>query len=136
LAAPLVTVSPLGAAQLPLAPSGQSVPVETQSPPVNQTEPVVGFTLVDCLQTAQQRQPRIAAQCASLAAAEDAARALENLHVPGLLAPDLPIRRRQAAFGVTAAAAGVDQARRETACAVTRTYFAILYAREQETVAR
>src|SRR5207245_1500308 len=37
---------------------------------------------------------------------------------------------------VTAAAAGVDQAERETTYAVTRTYFTVLYAREQEKLAR
>jgi outer membrane protein TolC len=58
------------------------------------------------------------------------------LHVPGLLVPDLPIRRRQATLGVTAAAAALDQAQRETAYAVTRTYATVLYARDQERVTR
>src|SRR5262249_55132192 len=92
--------------------------------------------LAGCLDLGYQHHPRIAAQRASLAAAEDGLRALEKLHVPALLAPELPVRRRQAALGVSAAAAGLDQAQRETAYAVPRTYFTVLYARDQERVAR
>jgi outer membrane protein TolC len=97
---------------------------------------VLALSLEDCLQLALQRQPRIAAWRASLAAAEDGFRALDNLQAPGLLVPELPVRRRQASLGITAAAAGVDQAQRETVYAVTRTYFSVLYAREQERLAR
>jgi outer membrane protein TolC len=53
-----------------------------------------------------------------------------------LLAPELAVRRRQAARGVTAATAGLDQAQQETGYAVTRTFFTVLYARDQERVAR
>jgi len=94
------------------------------------------LSLPECLQLACQRQPRIAAQRASLAAAEDGQRALEGLHVPVILDPELPVRRRQACLGVTAAAAGLDQVERETTYAVMRTYMTVLYAREQERVAR
>src|SRR5262249_47474016 len=59
----------------------------------------------------------------------------DTLHVPTLLAPELPVRRRQAALGVNAAAAGLDQSEREAIYAVTRTYFTVLYAREQERIA-
>jgi hypothetical protein len=106
-------------------------------PPTSaQAEQVVSLGLEDCLQLAFQRQPRIAAARASLAAAEDGFRALDNLMAPGVLVPSLPVRRRQASLGITAAAAGLDQAQRETAYAVTRTYFTVLYAREQERVVR
>src|SRR5262249_51864559 len=89
-----------------------------------------------CLAVGLQNHPRIAAQRAGLTAAEDSVRALENLRVPALIVPDLPIRRRQAALGLTAAAAALEQAQRETAYAVTRTYVSVLYARDQERVAR
>jgi outer membrane protein TolC len=78
----------------------------------------------------------LAVQQASLAAAEDGARALENLRIPTFLARELPVRRKQAALGVAAAAAGLDQVEHETVYAVTRTYFTVVYAREQERVAR
>jgi outer membrane protein TolC len=93
-------------------------------------------SLADCLRLAMQRQPLLAAQRASLAAAEDGARAVENLKVPRVLEPDLPIRRQQASLGVTAAAAGVSQAEQETVYAVTRTYVSVLYARAQQSVAK
>jgi len=98
--------------------------------------PVMTLPLSECLQLALQRQPRIAVQRASLAAAEDGQRALETLRVPTILDPELPVRRRQACLGVTAATAGLDQVERETTYAVTRTYITVLYARDQERVAR
>src|SRR5437660_3943587 len=94
------------------------------------------YDLAECLALGIQNHPRIAAQRASLTASEEGLQALDHLHVPALLDPDLPIRRRQAALGVTAAAAAVDQAQRETAYAVTRTYSTVLYARDQERVTR
>jgi outer membrane protein TolC len=93
-------------------------------------------TLAECLALAVQRQPRVAALRASLAAAEDGRRALEALCIPTILDREIPVRRQQAALGVTAAAAALDQAERETVYAVTRTYVTVLYAREQERVAK
>src|SRR6202040_1973598 len=97
---------------------------------------VYTLDLAECLRLASQRQPRIAAQRASLAAAEEGFRALDNIPIPAVLSPDLVIRRRQASLGVGAAGAAVDQADRETAYGVTRTYFTVLFAREQERVLR
>jgi len=94
------------------------------------------LSLEECLYLALQKQPALTAERASLAAAEDGRRALENLHVPVFIVRELPIRRQQAGLGVTAAAAGVDRAGRDTIYAVTRTYFTVLYARQQEQVAR
>ena len=71
---------------------------------------------------------------ASLAAAEDGHRALEALCVPQFMSPDLPLRRKQSCLGVTAAAAGVEQAEHETKYAVIRTYFTVLLARDQDRV--
>jgi outer membrane protein TolC len=97
---------------------------------------VLTLDLSECLEMALQRQPRVAVQRASLAAALDGQRALDALRFAGLVAPEIPVRRQQAALGVTAAAAGVDQAERESNYAVTRTYLTVLYAREQERTAR
>lgn len=108
--------------------------VASQHPSVT-VAPATTLDLAACQHLALERQPRVAAQRASLAAAEDAYRALEALHVPALVVPDLPIRRRQAALGVTAACAGVEQAERDAIYAATRSYFTVLYAREQERVA-
>jgi outer membrane protein TolC len=97
---------------------------------------VLTLSLADCVQLALQRQPRIQVRRASLAATEDSSRALESLRIPAVFDPEIPIRRKQAALGVTAAVALVDQAERATVYAVTRTFFTVIYARDQERVAR
>jgi outer membrane protein TolC len=94
------------------------------------------LTLRQCLQLAGQRQPSIAVARASLAAATERDHSLAALRVPTLVAPELPIRRQQSALGLTAASAAVAQAESETVCAVTRLWYAVQYAREQEKVAR
>jgi outer membrane protein TolC len=91
--------------------------------------------LADCLQLAFQGQPRIAAARSSLAAAEESKRAIDNLRIPDVIDRELPYRRKQASLGVAAAAAGVDRQEREAIYAVSRTYFTVLYAREQERIA-
>src|SRR5262245_14875346 len=91
--------------------------------------------LGDCLRIAFERQPALAAHRASLAAAESGRRALEKMNLAVVLARDLPIRKQQAALGVTIASAGLAQAEWENRYAVTRTYLSVLYAREQQRVA-
>lgn len=94
------------------------------------------LSLADCLRIADAQQPALAAHRASLAAAQAQSRGLQRLHAPTfLIAKDLPIRRKQACRGVTIAEAGLDQANWETIYAVTRTYFSVIYAREQLRVA-
>jgi outer membrane protein TolC len=97
------------------------------------TEPRV-LSLADCLQIALEQQPSLAAYRASLAAAETGRRALEKMALATLIARDLPIRKQQASLGVTIASAGLAQAEWETRYAVTRTYFSVIYAREQQRV--
>ena len=109
-------------APLAFAPSSVSAPVSLGLP--------------ECLHLALQQQPRVAAARVKLATAQEASRALATLWVPTILTPELPIRRQQAGLGVTAAAAGLDQAEREAVYAVTRTWFTVLFAREQERVAK
>jgi outer membrane protein TolC len=94
------------------------------------------LTLSDCIHLGLERQPALAAARASLAAAEDARRALEDLRFAALVSHELPVRRSQADLGVAIAGAGLRQAEWETIYAITRTYFTALYAREQEKVAR
>jgi outer membrane protein TolC len=93
------------------------------------------FDLAACRRLALARQPALAAAQDTLAAAQARARAVEELHVPTLLQPDLPIRRHQSALGVGIAQAGVNQAEAEAVYAVTRNYFSVLFAREQKAVA-
>jgi outer membrane protein TolC len=111
------------------APGPVLAEVHRAPPPL--APPAGPLRLAQCLHLALQHQPRVAAARASLAAAQDVEHALAVLQVPAFLAPELPIRRQQAALGVSAAAAAVDQAEREAAQAVTRTWFTVVYAREQ-----
>ena len=89
------------------------------------------LTLQACRQIALAQQPSLAATQASLKAAIDRASAVDNLHVPGFLARDLPVRRKQAALGVTIAEGGRVQAESETLHGVTYSYLAALYAAQQ-----
>jgi outer membrane protein TolC len=102
-------------------------------------EPGTGgvIDLPQALQLALRGHPRVAAQRASLAAAQDGVKALDALRaLAALVTPELPARRRQACLGVTAAEAALDEAERETVYAVTRSYYAVVFTREQERVAR
>jgi outer membrane protein TolC len=94
------------------------------------------LTLEACIQLGLERQPSLAAARASLAAAEDNNRALQNLRFAALISHELPIRRQQASLGVAVAGAGVEQAEWDTTYAITRNYFSVLYARRQEKVAK
>jgi outer membrane protein TolC len=99
---------------------------EAASPATSQT-----LTLQACRQIALAQQPLLAATQASLKAAVDRANAVQNLRVPGFLARDLPIRRKQAALGVTIAEGGRVQAEAETLFGVTYSYLAALHAAQQ-----
>jgi hypothetical protein len=122
---------------LPPATWAAAVPSAGPTPtaPVAVAAPLI-LDLEASLKLAHERQPRIAVARASLAVAQDGLNALECLNVPRFLAPDLPVRRKQAAVGITAAAAAIAQAEQETTYAVTRTYYAALFARAQEKVAQ
>jgi outer membrane protein TolC len=139
---PLTITAPARSADQRIVPptvvSLQAAPAPVAPGPVS-TAPIAApltLTLADAIHLALEKNPRIAAQSASLAAVEDGRQALDNLRAPGLLVPELPIRRRQADLGVTAASAAVEIARHEVVYAVTRTYLSVLYAREQERVTR
>jgi outer membrane protein TolC len=92
------------------------------------------LTLADCIRIALEQQPAIRAGQASLASADASRRAVENLRIPDFIARELPYRRQQAALGVSVAAAGLEQAQRDTAYAVTRTYYTVQLARAQQKV--
>jgi outer membrane protein TolC len=93
------------------------------------------LSLIDCLRIANERQPTLAAARASLAAHQAAQRGVDELRAPKLLAPDLPIRRKQSLRGVDAAQAELYQAEYDTSYAVIRMYYTAVYARQQFEVA-
>jgi outer membrane protein TolC len=93
------------------------------------------LTLAECIQTGLERQPSLLAARASLAAARDNQRALEDLRLAGLVSHEVPIRRQQAAAGVVIAQSGVAQAEWETLYAITRNFYSAVYAHKQERLA-
>jgi outer membrane protein TolC len=117
------------AAQTPDMPreEGESLSPAAESGPI--------LSLADCLRIAHERQPALDAYRASLAAADTNSRSLQSMRLAALFVHEIPIRREQACLGVTAASARLEQVERETDYAVTRTYFGIVYAREQKRVA-
>lgn len=96
---------------------------------------VPSYTLDDCIHLGLDKQPALAAARASLSAAQTGQGALDRLLLARLVARDLSIRKQQAALGVQIAEQGLAQAEWETRYAVTRNYFSVIYARQQEALA-
>jgi outer membrane protein TolC len=127
LAAPvLLSIAPhaLAAPPAPLPTPVMAAPVAPQV-----------FDLREARQAAVERQPSVAAARASLAAAQSKASALEHMGLAALVARDLPIRRKQAALGITIAQAEVETAEFDARHAATFTYLAALYALDQRRTA-
>jgi hypothetical protein len=97
--------------------------------------PAPTLSLWDCRHIALEKQPTLGAYRASLAFARARFAAVEDLAVPTLVKPDLPIRRQQACLGVQIVEAQLGQAEWDTNYAVTRSYLTALYARDQVAVA-
>lgn len=89
------------------------------------------LTLRTCREIALANQPSIAAAQASLAAAVDRANALEHLRGLASLARELPVRRKQAALGITIARGGIAQAEAEALYGVAYSYLSAVYANQQ-----
>ena len=113
-------------------------PTDFAALPVAPTAPAGSgkLSLAECQALALHGHPRLAAQHASLAAAEDGSRAVDSLRLAPIVAHEVPIRRKQASIGVGAATAALHQTEHDVVYAVTRTYFTVLFAREQEVLAR
>jgi hypothetical protein len=99
-----------------------------------QAQSVVKLNLAQAIHLALERHPKLAAKRASLTAAQDGLQALEALRLLALIDKEIPIRREQAAQGVAAAASDLHRIEHEVVYAVTRAYFSVVYAREQEKV--
>ena len=108
-------------------------PRPAEAPPPPPAAPVL--SLWACRRLALEKQPTLAAYRASLAFAQARATAAEDIMVPTLVRPDLPVRRQQASLGVQVAEAQLAQGEADTIYAVTRTYISAVYARQQYEVA-
>jgi hypothetical protein len=90
------------------------------------------FDLANARSTAVARQPSVAAARASLAGAQLKAEAVDRIKLGALIARDVPVRKKQAALGVSIAAASVQTAECDARNAATFSYLAVLFAREQQ----
>jgi outer membrane protein TolC len=118
----------------PPRPANQSEKSEPRpAPPPAPGQP---HSLAECIAIAHDRNPTVRAARAALAASEAGQRALGNIHpFTTVLAPDLPIRREQAARGLTVAFAEIQKAETEIAHDVTILYYGFVYARQEEQTA-
>jgi outer membrane protein TolC len=134
------SLSPLARILLPLL----VVCLATTTPAVRAQDPLPAppppfpgpLTLEECVRIGLEQQPALNAARATLASAQDQLQALENLRLAALISRELPVRKQQAALGVSLAAAGLQQVEQETVYAVTRNYFTALYAFKQQQVVR
>ena len=104
-----------------------------QDPDTTSKLPKLGLS--DCLSIALERQPKLAALRASLASAQTSQQALVDARMIAILSPDYKYRQEQAANGVAAACAELEQATHEVTQAVVWTYYSVVYARQQTKVA-
>jgi outer membrane protein TolC len=124
---------------LPTIPA-PGVPVTAHQPAPKAAEPakedLPELTLGECIALAVERQPALRAVRASQDATGAGQSALNNIgRIGALLSPDLPIRREQSNRGVVAAAADVQKLHNEVVHDVTRLYYTVVYARQQEQLA-
>jgi outer membrane protein TolC len=132
----LVAVATHAWADPPALQTPSTVSAIAQPPqPAVPTTPRV-LDLAACRALALEKQPAVAAAHASLAAAIAREHALNNLCLPALVQRDLPLRRQQAALGVTAAQASVLRAEIDTIYAVQFSFVSYLYAIDQSRLAR
>lgn len=127
--------------KIPVAPLSAPAPVpqEKDNGDTNgdKPKPEVGpeLTLGECVGIAVERSPGLRALRETYAATAASSQALNNIgSIGALLAPDLPVRKQQAACGLRAAAADIQKKHNELVQDVTRLYFTIVYARYQERI--
>jgi outer membrane protein TolC len=143
----LVLVPERGGGQQP-APVAPTVPAPrlpavgaTIQPPAagdqpNENAKIPELSLGECIAIAVERQPSLKAVQASQRATLAGQQALNNIgRIGSALSPDLPIRKQQSSRGVVAAAADVQKIHNEVVHDVTRLYYTVVYARQQEQLA-
>ena len=96
---------------------------------------VAPMTLEQCRQYALANQPAMAAANLSAVAGSQRAGSLNRLGFAGMISREVPIRKQQSGWGVSATAAMADQAALDTCFDVNFTYLSILYGQRQLAVA-
>jgi Outer membrane efflux protein len=131
--APQTVSRPVQKNQEPLKDAKDRLPQKLDDPKPVEAGPEL--TLGECIAVAMERSPGLRALHATYAATAASSQALNNIGTIGeLLAPDLPVRKQQAAVGLRAAAADIQKKQNEITQAVTRLYYTVVYARQQESI--
>jgi outer membrane protein TolC len=94
------------------------------------------LSLADCVHIGLEHQPSIKAQWATIAAAEKQVIALDRMGGLARVSREMPYRKQQACLGVAISQAGLQVVQWETIYSITRCYFMVTYARQQETVVK
>ena len=94
-------------------------------------EAVKKITLAEALELMNANHPRIHAAEASLRGSEAGARGVQNLPFFAKLSPDMKYRRQQSELGIEVADAGLRQEIRDTSYGVARSYFLVIYSKQQ-----
>ncbi len=101
--------------------------------PVIESGPLL--SLGECIAIALERQPSLKAARASSSATTVGYESLLKIgKVGNLLSPDLDIRKQQAQQGLLAACAEIQKAQNEILQDVTRLYYSVVYAKQQELI--
>lgn len=122
-------------AQAPPAPPPAPAPLPAPTPvaPAAPKTSLKKLTLGECLAIAEVNHPALRMAESSLSQTVKGAEAIRNLpKIAEWIKPELPVRRMQAANGITAAEAAVAKAHQEIRYDVCRLYYTVVYARQQE----
>lgn len=119
---------------IPVSKGGNGLGSETKSQ--ENGEKLPKLNLRECIAIAFEKQPKLKALRASLGSAGAAQRGLDDVRLLGQLNASYKYRKSQAANGVCAAAAELEQAQHEVTQAVIWTYYTSIYASEQMKVAK
>jgi outer membrane protein TolC len=113
------------------------VPAPQMPPAATDHEAATRYTLGEALAIAHQNHPQLAALKASMNAAVLKQRGLNEVsRIGGFLLSDIEDRKAQSDLGIRAAMAEFEQAQHEVTYAVVRNYYTVVYAREQQKVAK
>jgi hypothetical protein len=117
------------------SPAGLPTPAPAAEPKADEAK-APELSLGECITVALERQPSLKAARATMDATEASLRGLNGIGPLGqALSPDLPIRKEQASRGITASAADLQKTHNEVVQDVTRLYYTVVYARQQEVIA-
>ncbi|WP_020469217.1 TolC family protein [Zavarzinella formosa] len=108
-------------------------------PQAGTTKPVTvtRFTLAEALRTGHANHPSLKALQNDIMASQQKMQGLKEAHfITGGLVPDLKYRRQQLELGEQANAAELAQAEHDVTYAVVRSFYTVIYAREQAKIAR